>query len=433
MKSIKTILSIFAICGVFVLNAQNKNERSTLILGTTAHIGNGDVIKNSAIGIKGTTINLVMSAQDYRLDTNAYDTVIRMYGQHSYPGFISPNNVLGLVEIDAVRATRDNNEVGSITPQVRSLVAYNTDSKIIPTVRSNGVLIVQSTPQGGRISGTSSIFSLNGWNWEDAVLKIDDAIHINWPSVYSSKWENGDIIYFENKNYLTEVKELKTFFLNAKAYSKSDFNLEKNLRFEAMREVFKGNKKVFIHADKAKELSEAIYFIREQEIKKPVLVGAYDALLVADLLVDYNIPVVLRRVHELPLREDDAVDQPYRLPALLKEAGVLFCLQNDGRMQAMGTRNLPFYAGTAAAYGLDKEEALSSITLNAAKILGIEKQVGSIEIGKLATLFVSKGDALDMKTNQVTVAFVNGQTINLSSHQRELYEKYMRKYGLEVN
>ncbi|MDB9774913.1 amidohydrolase family protein [Vicingaceae bacterium] len=412
-----------------MLNAQ---EKSTLIIGTTAHIGNGEVIRDAAIGFRNGKIDLV-TAIDYRLDTTKYEVIIRLNGQHSYPGFISPNNVLGLVEIDAVRATRDANEVGNITPQVRSLVAYNTDSKIIPTVRSNGVLIVQSTPQGGRISGTSSIFNLDGWNWEDAVLKMDDAIHINWPSVYNRKWENGTITYKENKEFENQVNELVTFFKNAEAYTKSDFILETNLRFEAMRPVFTGDKKVFIHANNAKELSSAIYFIREQKVKSPVLVGAYDALLVADLLVDYKIPVVLRRVHELPLREDDAVDLPYQLPALLAEKGVKFCLQNDGSMQAMGTRNLPFYAGTAAAHGLDREEALKSISLHAAQILGIDQQVGSLEPGKRATLFVSEGDALDMRTNQLSAAFVSGKMIDLGSHQRDLYERYMKKYGLEPN
>lgn len=430
MKLIKLLLFVGILLGFKQVNGQNQ---SILILGTKAHLGNGEIIKNAAIGIRDGKLDLVMHSIDYRLDTTKYDTIIRLYGQHSYPGFISPNNELGLVEIEAVRATRDADEVGDITPQVRSLVAYNTDSKIIPTVRSNGVLIVQSTPQGGRISGTSSIFNLDGWNWEDAVLKMDDAIHINWPSVYNRKWQNGTITYEENTKFESQVYELNSFFKKALAYTKVDFILEKNLSYEAMRSVFTGDKKVFIHANNARELSSAIYFIQEQQIKSPVLVGAYDALLVADLLVDYAIPVVLRRVHELPLREDDAVDLPYRLPSLLAEKGVLFCLQNNGSMQAMGTRNLPFYAGTAAAYGMDREEALRSITLNAAKILGIEKEVGSLEVGKFATFFVSEGDALDMRTNKLTVAFINGKIIDLSSHQKELYERYMNKYGLKTN
>lgn len=429
MNSIKqNILVLLFLSSSFVFG----QEKSTLILGTTAHIGDGSIIKNAAIGFRDGEIDLIRSI-DFSVDTSQYEQVIRLNGQHSYPGFISPNNVLGLVEIDAVRATRDADEVGSITPQVRSLVAYNTDSKIIPTVRSNGVLTVQSTPQGGRISGSSSIFNLDGWNWEDAVLKTDDAIHINWPSVYERKWENGTITYTENKKFEEQVDELIRFFEHAEAYTKSDFVLETNLRFEAMRGVFTGRKKVFIHANNANELSSAIYFIREQQIKSPVIVGAYDALLVADLLVDYEIPVVLRRVHELPLREDDAVDLPYQLPALLAEKGVLFCLQNDGSMQAMGTRNLPFYAGTAAAYGLEKERALQSITLDAAKILGIDEEVGSITKGKKATFFVSEGDALDMRTNKLSVAYINGKAIDLSSHQSDLYEKYMKKYGLETN
>lgn len=433
MKDILAFKNILLALTLFLwlpLAAQNKAEK-ILIVGATAHIGNGEVIENAALGINGDKIDLLMSAKDYRLDSSLYDKVLYYKGQHIYPAFISANNTLGLVEINAVRASRDEREVGKFNPQIRSLTSYNTDSKIIPTVRTNGVLIVQSTPQGGRISGTSSIFNLDGWNWEDAVLKQDDGIHINWPSVYESKWVNGNRIYELNKDYENELLELQNFFKNALAYSKSDFILEKNLRFEAMKAVFNGKKRVYIHANLAKELSEAIYFIKQFDLKKAVIVGGYDAALVSDLLVDYNIPVILRRVHELPVREDDDINLPYKLPFLLKEAGVTFCLQNDGSMQEMGTRNLPFYAGTAAAYGLSKEEALRSITLDAAKILGIDHEVGSLEVGKLATLFISKGDALDMKTNHLSYALIEGKNIDLNNSQKELYEKYMNKYGLK--
>ena len=158
------------------------------------------------------------------------------------------------------------------------------------------------------------------------------------------------------------------------------------------------------------------------------MVGAYDSWLVADLLKDRNIPIILRRVHSLPMREDDPIDLPYKLPKILLDKGLLVALENSGRMEAMGTRNLPFYAGTAAAYGVSKEAALSMITLNTAIILGVDHRLGSIELGKDATLFISDGDALDMRTNQVILAFINGNRLDLTNPQIELYQKFTKKY-----
>ena len=146
------------------------------------------------------------------------------------------------------------------------------------------------------------------------------------------------------------------------------------------------------------------------------------------MLKDNNVAVILRRVHELPVNEDDDVYLPYKLPKLLFDAGVLFCLENSGDMEAMGTRNLPFYAGTAAAYGIDKEEALKLITLNTAKILDIDATTGSLETGKDATLFISTGDALDVRTNNVIAAFIQGRYIDVDNHQKKLYRKYSEKY-----
>jgi imidazolonepropionase-like amidohydrolase len=159
-----------------------------------------------------------------------------------------------------------------------------------------------------------------------------------------------------------------------------------------------------------------------------VVVGGYDAWMVADMLKENNVSVILKRVHSLPQRQEDDVYLPYKLPHMLFDAGVLFCLENSGDMEAMGTRNLPFYAGTAAAYGIDKEEALKLITLNTAKILGIDKTTGSLEEGKDATLFISNGDALDMRTNDVTSAYIQGRDIDVDNHQKKLYRKYSGKY-----
>lgn len=408
--------------------------RSILIMNGTAHIGNDSVIQNSMIGIRDGKIVEVIDASKAQ-PTGTYDEKIDAAGKQVYPGFIAPNSTLGLTEIDAVRATNDFHEVGSILPNVRSLIAYNTDSKIIPTVRSNGILMAQVTPRGGLISGTSSIVMLDGWNWEDAAYKVDDGIHLNWPHIQSRHYLDEDNIYpgpwEKNKNYVKQTDELKKLFADAKAYSETEKAEEENLRFEAMKGIFNGTQTLFIHANNVKEIIEAVSFVKANAIKKAVIVGGRDSWMVTDLLRDNNIPVIVSRLHDLPEHPEDDVDLTYKLPYLLQKAGVMYCLNNEGDMEAMGTRNLPFLAGTAAAYGLTKEQALRSITLNTARILGIDKTTGSIEVGKDANIFISTGDALDMRTNNVEKAFVKGVSIDLNNDQKMLYEKYKKKYGLK--
>lgn len=424
MKNIFLILLIGAFFGAKaqVETPALPQTKSILLMNGFAHLGNGKVIENAAIGIKDGKLTLVADARVIKLEQNAYDTVINIQGQHVYPGIIAPNSTLGLVEIDAVRASDDQRETGTYTPHVRSIIAYNTESKITTTVRSNGVLMGQITPRGNYISGTSSIVQFDAWNWEDAVYKEDDGVHLNWYAMFN-RW-NGKA----NKNYGERVEELKEFFANAQAYSRENNYEEINLRFEAMRGVFSGEQTLFIHANFVKEITEAIDFGKKFDIKKMVIVGGYDAWRVSDMLKDNNVAVILRRVHELPIHEDDDVYLPYKLPKLLFDAGVLFCLENSGDMETMGTRNLPFYAGTAAAYGIDKEEALKLITLNTAKILGIDSTTGSLESGKDATLFISTGDALDVRTNNVIAAFIQGRLIDVDNHQKKLYRKYSEKY-----
>lgn len=427
----KKLLFILALLISIVAFAQPK---SVLFLGATAHLGTDSVVQNSVIGIKNGKITLVTTATSPYNNAD-YAEVINVQGKHVYPGIIAPNSTLGLIEMEAVRATNDYREVGTVMPNVRTLIAYNTDSKVVPTVRSNGVLMAQVTPRGGLVSGTSSILMLDGWNWEDAVYKADDGIHINWPRMQTRKFlddDNTEIGPFEkNKEYLKQVTELKKLVTEAKAYSGAGLQEEKNLRLEAMKGIFNGTQTVFIHADYVKEIIEAVYFAKQNAFKRVAIVGGKDSWMVTDLLRENNIGVMVSRVHDLPQRTEEDVDLPYKLPYLLHKGGVLFCLNNEGDMEAMGARNLPFMAGTAAAYGLTKEQALSAITFNTARILGIDKTTGSIEVGKDATLFISTGDALDMRTNNVEKAYIKGIRVDLNNDQKALYEKYKTKYGLK--
>ena len=411
---------------ILLITISANGQKPTLFIGATAHLGNGEVIQNAAISISNGKFDLVADASRIRIDPSAFDTIYKIYGKHIYPSFIVPNTTLGITEIDQVRASHDFNETGGINPNVRSLIAYNTDSKLVKTIRTNGVLIAQVTPRGGLISGQSSIMYLNGENWEDAALKADDGIHINWPnSYYNTGWwaEPGETE--ENKEYENKISELEKLFSKAKAYE-SSINII-DLKMESMKGLFDGTKNLYIHANSASDIRDAIDFSEKHLVKNIIIVGGEDALAIAAILVEKNIPVILNRVHRLPKSQDSPVDEPFKQAKELQDAGVLFCLSYEGDMEAMGARNLSFTAGTTIAYGQEYEKAVQSITLNTAKILGIADIVGSIESGKKATFFISSGDALDMRTNNVEQAFINGIAIDLNNHQKELFEKYKNR------
>jgi len=416
----KQIISILFVFCVQIVVAQN-----VLYLGGIAHLGNGLKIENAAIAVEDGKFSLVADANVIRINPTAYDTIIKLNGKHIYPAFIVPNTTLGITEIGAVRATHDFREVGALNPNARSLIAYNTDSKVSKTVRTNGVLLAQVTPRGGTISGQSSVMYLDGDNWEDAVKRKDDGIHLNWPNAYYyTGWWADPGESKKNEKYNNKVDEIKAFFRKAKAYSKTATVMD--LRMESMKGLFNGNKTLYIHADYAKDMRKAIAMATEFDIKKTVIVGGEEALKITSLLKEKNIPLILNRVHRLPDRHESAIDEPFTQAAKLQQEGILFCLSYAGDMEAMGARNLPFSAGTTVSYGLAYEDAIAAISLNAAKILGVDEEIGSLEHGKDATFFISSGDALDIRTNNVVQAFINGKEIDLNNHQKELFEKYKK-------
>lgn len=425
MKGIIYILFFF----LGVLSAQAQTYNRVLLVDGYVHVGNGTTFESSCIGIENGKIKFIKNVLAFTIDESQWDTIIQLGGREIYPGFVAPNSTLGLTEIDAVRATRDYDEVGTYNPHIRSQIAFNVESTVISTVRTNGVLIAQATPRGGRVSGASSIMRLDGWNWEDATIIADDGIHLNWPSsIPRGAWRQES----QTKNkYPEQKKEIYDFFEMASSYTKKDKHVDCDLRLESMKGCFKGHKRVFIHADELQQLLDVIEFAQHFDLKFPVIVGGYDSHLIMRQLVDANIPVMLMRPHSLPRNENDDVDLPYKLPALLRAGGVRFCIQNSGDMEAMNARNLPFLAGTAFAYGLSLEDAISSISLWPCQILGIDDKYGSLETNKSATLFVSDGNALDMRTNNLFLAMIDGKFVSLKNHQRDLYEKYQQKYTEE--
>jgi len=433
IKSITFILMIFPLMGLSQVPTPLLKQHNTILLQNgLAHIGNGEVVNKSSIGIKDGKILFVKNALTYKVVKSDWDTIINIMGKQVYPGFIATNSTIGLTEIDAVRATNDFKETGQINPNVRTLIAFNTDSKVLYTVRTNGVLVCQSTPRGGLISGTSSVMAMEGWNWEDAVYKADDGIHINWPKRYTNSGNWGEPVETKpNEKYAQTVNQLLNYFKRAEAYHSNSKTENKDLKLEAMKGVFKGISRIYIHTDFAPEINDVIDFSREFKLKFPVIVGGYDSYRLAERLKENKFTVMLENPHHLPYFEGDLPSVNYEIPNKLQEAGLLFCIQNSGSMEVMNARNLPFIAGTAMAYGLTEEQAIATITLNAAKIMGVDNRIGSLEKGKDATLFISEGSALEMKTNAVTLAYVKGNRIDLSNHQKQLSKKYHAKFELE--
>lgn len=431
MKKITYIL-IAILCTSFGFAQQTpapKQSQPIAITGATAHLGNGQIIENSLIIFKDGKLTTVSNAS--QTDLSGME-VIKADGKHVYPGFIVPSSTLGLTEIDAVKATVDESEIGEMNPHIRSIIAYNAESKVVESMRPNGVLMGQIAPQGGRISGTSSVVQFDAWNWEDATVKVNDGIYLNWPSSFTRGrwWLGEDRGLKSNDKYKEQVDELVAFFNETKAYSAGD-KTTSNLPYAATQGLFDGSKKLYINVDDEKGITDAIHFAKNNNVKHLVIVGGSESYKVADLLKQHNIPVIVQRIHSLPSKEDEDYDMPYKLATLLVNKGITVALNANGSMERMSSRNLPFYAGTTVAYGLDKEEALKLITSNTAKILGIDKDYGTLEEGKSATLFISEGDALDMRTNQLTHAFIDGRLISLETHQTELYHRYDDKYKAE--
>jgi len=396
-------------------------EQPIALVGATVHLGNGEKISNAVISFSD---GIISGVHAQRPDLSGH-RLIDVSGKHVYPGFVLPDSNLGLIEVDALPDTVDNQETGEINPNVRSLIAYNTDSEMIPTLRFNGVLTAQVSPKGGLVSGTSSIVRLDGWNWEDAALKVDDGIRMRCASRRSGRFDFATFTFkfSENKQYDEQAQRLQQLFQDARNYQRGQ--QPQNLKLEAMQGLFDGSKRLYIQCNDPRDIVVVIKLAQNQGVKKPVLIAASGALQIASFLKENEIPVIVSGLHNLPEQAHDAIDLPYRLPFLLTQAGVKTGLTYPS---LMNSRNLGFIAGTAAAYGMDKASALRMITLSNAEILGIDEYVGSLKAGKHATLFVTSGDALDMRGNQISHAFIQGRQIELNGTQQQLYERFKTKY-----
>lgn len=408
------------------------------VKNATIHVGNGTVIENGTIVVRDGKIEKV--GKDIVIPADAAD-VVDANGKQVYPGLILPVSTLGLVEISSIRASNDSREIGDLNPNVRSIVAYNTDSKVINTLRSNGILAANIVPQGNFLAGSSSVVQLDAWNWQDASLKTDGGMHLFMPSLMprpsfgrgggGGRGAGGPNAGPESdpvKEGLQQLEKLKEFFREAKAYLAAPSHEEMNLKFDAVKELLAKKQKFYVHANTVKQMLVALDFVKEFGFDL-VIVGASESWQIADLLKQHNVSVVLQQMHSLPTTTDDDVDQPYKTAAILQKAGVVFAISDDDS-QTRG-RNLAFNAGTAVTYGLDKEQALAAITLNAAKVMGVADKTGSIEAGKEANFVISSGDILDMSTSNVTDAFIQGRKVNLDDKQKQLNNRYEEKFELK--
>ena len=374
----------------------------------------GDILlEDGKIAALGSNLNVPDNAQ-----------VIDITGQRVYPGLIALDTTLGIVEISAIRATVDTSEVGLVTPEVSTHTAFNADSEIIPTVRYNGITHAQVVPQGALVRGNSSLMNLDGWSHRDALTRADVGLHIAWPSVGISRspWERRTPK--EQQEAQQQQRELlKDTFTTARAYHQAreaGVQAREDVRWEAMRGLFDGSKQLFVHANDRRQISQAISFADEQGMRV-VIVGGRDAWYMADELAERNVSVIFDNAYGLPSRIDESYDAAFATPAKLAAAGVDFSIAYPGYWD---TRNLAFAAGHAVAFGLDYDTALYSVTLGPAKLMGVEEQLGSLEVGKSASLVVSKGDLLDPLEHSVEYMFIDGRQVEMTNKQRQLWEKY---------
>ncbi|MDX1925410.1 MAG: amidohydrolase family protein [Pirellulaceae bacterium] len=378
------------------------------IVGATIHTIAGRDIENGTIIFVGGKITAVGKGVEIPADAE----VIRAEGKHVYPSLIDANSDIGLVEVNSIRATIDSRETGNINPNVRAVAAFNPDSELIPVNRANGVLVALSAPTGGLIAGRSAVMVLDGWTWEDMTLKADAGMHIRWPRDAGRELQELDELLEQTARYV--------------ASRKVNTLLPLDLRLESMARVLDGSLLMVADATSITQIESAVAFAKQRNLKL-VIHGGYEAEHCAELLKKADVPVIVSGVYRTPSGRDNPYDEAYTLPKRLKDAGIKFCICSGGRFGASGVRNLPYHAATASAYGLSQEDALKSITLNAAQILGVADRVGALATDLDATLFIADGNILETET-QVLQAFVQGRKVDLDNRHQQLYRKYSAKY-----
>jgi imidazolonepropionase-like amidohydrolase len=411
------------------------HAESLLLTNATIHPVSGPALTQASLLIRDGKIIAVGPAA-----TAPADQVLDLKGQHVFPGLIAPTTILGLQEIDAIRATRDTTESGEYTPDVFSWKAVNPDSELIPVARANGYTHAQPIPLGPVVSGHSSVIALTGWTVEDMAIRRDAGLHVYWPSFgldttpkeRAGNPEQWKSLEDQVKAREQKLQQLDEFFREAEAYSRarSAATTEAPVpvvpAWEAVLPAVRREVPVFLHADDRRQIESAVAWALRRKLR-PVLAGAREAWRVAPLLATNQIPVAYEHLFTQPTRDIDPYDVYFTAPAVLAQAGVQVSFtEGTDRFGASNVRNIPYAAAQARAFGLPYLEALRGLTLYPARILGIDDRLGTLEPGKDATFFIADGDILDLRT-QVKRMWISGREVSLESRHTRLYDRYRQR------
>ena len=406
-----------------------KQQHPIALVGGTIHPVSGPVFANGTVlfdkGVFtaiGTTVAIPANAE--RIDIR---------GKHVYPSLIDVLTTIGLVEIESVRGTVDLAETGTINPNARVETAVNPESELIPVARSAGVAIAITAPVGGLISGSSAALMMDGWTPQQMTLRAPVSLIVDWPDMV---YHPGRFMRMPKEEWQkqrdAQLAALNDAFNAARHYRDAKAAERENgvpyhdtdVRWDAMVPAIEGHTPVWIRAEELSQIQSAVAWAEQQHLRIAI-VTRHDAVYARDILKAKDIPVILTGTLASPSRRDESYDDVYATPATLHNAGVRFCIAGDGT--ASNLRWLPHHAITAAAFGLAPEEALKAVTLDAARIAGIADRVGSLEVGKDATLLISTGDILEYSTN-VEQVFIQGRKADMRDKHKQMYEKYEQKY-----
>lgn len=405
-------------------------SQPVVLRGATIHTVTNGTIANGTIVLERGKITAIGGAE---VAVPRGAKVVDVTGKHIYPGLIDAYSTVGITEIGSVDVSNDINELGDFNPNVRAEVAVNAESRHIGTTRSAGVLVAFSTPGGGVISGLSSAMSLEGWTWEEMSMKGAAALNVNWPDPVGRSRRFGGFgpggrggPQEPPKSYDQQVQAIKDFFAEARAYMDAvaaGQSVRTDSRYAAMIPALKGEIPVIVAADGVSQMNDAITWGKAEGLRL-VIRGGRDAVLVAERLKAENVPVILTSTMAAPDRSYSGYDDRYHAPAELHAAGVKFAIA--GGAEGLYSYRLPWEAGVAVAFGLPEEEALKSVTINAAEFMGIADKVGSLEVGKEATLLITTGTPLDM-TSDIEQSYIQGREIDMNDIQKHFFKKYMEK------
>lgn len=419
-------LAALTLAGPAVTRVAPLRAETVALTGGTVHPVSGPTIEKATIVVTDGRITTVGAG----VSPPSGATVIPCEGKHVYPGLIAANTILGLTEVGSVLGTNDQNETGNVNPNIRAEVQVNPESDLLPVTRVNGVTSALSIPRGGAISGTSALIHLDGWTQEDMTVAKPVGLHVNWPNMNVNRawWETRS--EEEQKRARDEsIQAIRTAFEDARAYWRARDaegktgvpRHDRDVKWDAMGRALRGEIPVMFQAAALNQIRAVLRFVDEQRLKKVVLVGGDDAWMVTDELKARDIAVITGEPLSLPNRSYEPYDQGMSLAAKLHAAGVRFCISDGGG--STNARNLGYEAAMAAAFGLPKEEALKSVTLYPAQILGVGDQLGSIEPGKIADLIVTNGDPLEI-TTQVEQVYIGGRAVSMETRQTRLFKKY---------